>query len=119
MCSIDEIFDQMCFVEMVVLFYMMFIYQNVMYVVVGCLIEVVLGLLWVDFIEECFFVFFVMECLVVFFECMKQRENVVVLYYFVDGEVMKIENVSVDVVVVVGFVWLLVVEMVEWVKFFL
>ena len=117
--STDEILEQMRLVEPVAPPYTTFIYQNVMYAAAGRLTEVVAGTSWADFIDERLFTPLGMERSVALLERTKQRDNVAAPHHTVDGEVVQIENASVDAVAAAGSVWSSVAEMAEWAKFLL
>lgn len=117
--STDEILGQMRLVEPVAPPYTTFIYQNVMYAAAGRLTEVVAGQSWADFIDQRLFTPLGMERSVALLERTTRRDNVAAPHHVVDGEVVQIENASVDSVAAAGSVWSSVAEMAQWAQFLL
>lgn len=115
----DDILGRLRFVEPVAPPYTTFVYQNVMYAAAGRLTEIISGQSWADFIDESLFTPLGMERSVALLQRTRQRDNVAEPHHLVDGELVQIENASVDSVAAAGSVWSSVAEMAEWAKFLL
>jgi len=94
-------------------------YQNIMYAAAGRLIEIVSGQSWFDFIESRLFEPLGMVRSVPSLGRLAQRQNVAQPHDLVEGELVVIENASVDNVAAAGSVWSSVHEMAEWARFLL
>ena len=99
--------------------YSHFTYQNVMYAAAGQLTEVITGKPWWQVIEERIFAPLGMERSVAILERTELRDNVATPHHTVDGEIVPIENASVDSVAAAGSIWSSVREMIEWSGFLL
>ena len=115
--SLDEILRRMRYVELESPMYSNFTYQNVMYAAAGKLTEVKSGQPWSEFIEERLFEPIGMKRSVASLERTRLRDNVASPHDSVDGELVQIENASVDSVAAAGSIWSSVHEMSEWAKF--
>ena len=96
-----------------------FIYQNIMYAAAGAVIEAVSGTPWRQFIEERIFAPLGMTRTVSTLAGTADVPNVATPHYRVDGDVMVIENASVDPVDAAGSVWSSVEDMSKWLRMLL
>ncbi|NNF29606.1 MAG: beta-lactamase family protein, partial [Gemmatimonadetes bacterium] len=93
-----------------------FIYQNVMYAAAGAVVEAVSGKPWRRFIEDRIFEPLGMSRTVSTLGATAGVPNVATPHYRVEGEVMVIENASVDPVDAAGSVWSSVEDMSKWLR---
>ncbi|MDH3225410.1 MAG: beta-lactamase family protein, partial [Gemmatimonadota bacterium] len=96
-----------------------FIYQNIMYAAAGAVVEAVSGRPWSTFVTERIFRPLGMDRTVSTLSQTVGLPNVATPHYRVDGEVMVIENASVDPVDAAGSVWSSVEDMSKWLRFLL
>lgn len=96
-----------------------FIYQNVMYAAAGAVVEAVSGKPWRRFIEDRIFEPLGMSRTVSTLGATAGVPNVATPHYRVEGEVMVIENASVDPVDAAGSVWSSVEDMSKWLRMLL
>ncbi|MCG8467061.1 MAG: serine hydrolase [Gemmatimonadetes bacterium] len=92
-----------------------FIYQNIMYLAAGAVVEAVSGVAWEDFIQTRIFDPLGMTESVPLVAATEGRSNVATPHYRVDDEVLVIRNASVDPVAPAGSVWSSVHDMSKWV----
>ena len=117
--DLDEILHRMRYVELETPMYSSFTYQNVMYAAAGKLTEIKTGMPWPRFIEHRLFEPLGMARSVGSLERAALRDNVASPHDVVDGQLVEIENASVDVVAAAGSVWSSVHEMALWARFLL
>ncbi|MDX1579140.1 MAG: serine hydrolase, partial [Gemmatimonadota bacterium] len=91
-----------------------FIYQNIMYLVAGEVVEAVSGMPWDVFVTERLFEPLDMDETVALASRIRGRPNVATPHDTVDGELRPIENASVDPVAPAGSVWSSVSDMAKW-----
>ncbi len=96
-----------------------FIYQNIMYAAAGAVVEAVSGTSWRTFVAERIFEPLGMDRTVATLSQAGGMTNVATPHYRVDGEVIAIENASVDPVDAAGSVWSSVEDMSKWLGFLL
>lgn len=93
-----------------------FIYQNIMYAAAGAVIEAVAGLPWEEFLRSRIFEPLGMTGTVPLLAETVDRPNVAVPHHTVDGELVPIDNASVDPVRAAGSVWSSVSDMSLWLR---
>ena len=91
-----------------------FIYQNVMYVAAGAVIEAVTGQPWADAMRARLFEPLGMRDTLATAATLARQPNVAVPHDLVDGKVRVIENATVDSVAPAGSVWSSVNDMAKW-----
>lgn len=96
-----------------------FIYQNVMYAAAGEVVRAVSGRSFVDFLRERLFAPLAMQGTVALLDDLDGVPNVARPHFRVDGEIVEIENASVDVVAAAGSVWSSVSDMARWIALLL
>lgn len=96
-----------------------FIYQNIMYAAAGAVVEAVSGMPWRRFVEERIFRPLGMTGTVSTLAATTSQPDVARPHDRVDGEVVPIENASVDPVDAAGSVWSSVTDMSRWLRFLL
>lgn len=117
--DLDEILRRMRYVELETPMYSSFTYQNVMYAAAGKLIELKSGTPWGELVERRIFEPLGMKRSVTSLARTELRDNVATPHDEVDGELVTIENASVDSVPAAGAVWSSVHEMALWARFLL
>lgn len=96
-----------------------FTYQNVMYAAAGKVTEVLSGQSWSTFVERELFAPLGMERSVATLEGTARRSNVAKPHHIVDGEMVTIQNASVDPVAAAGSVWSSAHDLARWTAFLL
>ena len=96
-----------------------FIYQNIMYAAAGAVIEAASGLPWERFVEARIFQPLGMTDSIATAATLGRRANRAQPHFIVDGEVARIENVSVDGVAPAGSIWSSVDDMSKWMRMLL
>ncbi|MDH3733156.1 MAG: serine hydrolase [Gemmatimonadota bacterium] len=96
-----------------------FIYQNIMYMVAGEVIEAASGMSWADFMRTRLFEPLGMTETFALETDTHGQPNVARPHDHVDGELVAIENASVDPVAAAGSVWSSVHDMSKWVAMLL
>ncbi len=117
--SSDEIMSRLTYIEGAYSLRSSFIYQNIMYMVAGEVIEAVSGMSWADFVQTRIFEPLGMTETVAMLADTEGRPNVARPHQYVDGELVVIENASVDPVAPAGSVWSSVHDMSKWLRMLL
>ncbi|REJ75107.1 MAG: serine hydrolase [Acidobacteria bacterium] len=117
--SLEEILRRMRFVPVDAHAVPRFTYQNVMYAAAGRLTEIVSGEAWPRFVEQRLFAPLGMSRSVATLAATEAMANVAQPHHRVAGEVVRIENASVDPVAAAGSVWSSVHDMSLWLRFLL
>lgn len=114
-----EILERFRFAEPAYSLRSSFIYQNIMYAAAGAVVEAVSGKPWRQFVEDRIFDPLGMTRSASTLGATAGMPNVATPHYRVDGEVMVIENASVDPVDAAGSVWSSVEDMSKWLRMLL
>ena len=96
-----------------------FIYQNLMYHTAGKVIESISGKSWGDFLDERIYTPLGMNNTFSHLRSIKNIENKADAHYEIDGEIMKIEQMSVDNVGAAGSMWSTITDIGKWIQFLL
>ena len=96
-----------------------FIYQNIMYVAAGEVIEAVSGIPWADFIQTRILTPLGMTETIPTAATLAQQSNVASPHSKIEGIVRVINNASVDSVAAAGAIWSSVNDMSQWMRFLL
>jgi len=110
----EDILAKLRYVEPAYSFRSAFIYQNIMYLAAGGVVEAVAGMPWADFVRSRLFGPLGMTETVASLEETRGRPNVASPHAYVDGALVPIENASVDPVAPAGAVWSSVHDMAKW-----
>ncbi|MFV1987526.1 MAG: serine hydrolase [Gemmatimonadota bacterium] len=117
--STDEIMSRIPYIEETYSFRSSFLYQNIMYIVAGEVIEAVSGMSWADFVRTRIFEPLGMTETFATLADTEGQPNVARPHEYVDGELVVIENASVDPVAPAGSVWSSVHDMSKWLRMLL
>jgi len=115
----EEILDRVRLVQPAYSFRAGFVYQNIMYLAAGAVVEAVSGMPWEEFVEQRIFEPLGMEETVPLLGRTLGQPNVARPHFRVDGKDVVIENASVDPVAPAGAVWSSVHDMARWLEFLL
>lgn len=117
--ELDEVLDRFSHAPVAYSPRSSFIYQNIMYAAAGRVVEAVSGLPWEEFLRRRIFQPLGMDRTVPLLSGTRGVPNVATPHHTVDGEVVPIENASVDPVKAAGSVWSSVEEMSLWLRMLL
>jgi len=115
----DEILRKIRYVDPAYSFRSGFIYQNIMFLAAGKVIEEVSGMPWADFVRTRIFEPLGMDETLALGSETEGQPNVAVPHDYIDGELVAIENASVEPVAPAGAVWSSVHDMSKWLRFLL
>jgi CubicO group peptidase (beta-lactamase class C family) len=115
----EEIVRAMALVEPAYSMRSSFIYQNIMYATAGQVVEAVSGTPWPEFVQSRIFEPLGMSETVPLLAETLGAPNVARPHDRVDGEIVPIENASVDPVAAAGSVWSSVADMSRWLRMLL
>ena len=96
-----------------------FTYQNVMYAAAGELVATVSGMPWGEFVTQRLLEPLAMSDTVTSLSATLDLDNVATPHDRIDGEIVPIENVSVDPVAAAGSIWSSRDDMTRWIRFLL
>ena len=96
-----------------------FIYQNLMYLTAGKVIEAISGQFWGDFLKNRIYEPLGMNHTYPLLEMVKPIENKADAHYEIDGEITKIEQMSADNIGPAGSMWSSISDMGKWIQFLL
>lgn len=115
--STDEIVDRLRYADPSYSMRAGYVYQNVMYAVAGEVIEAVSGMPWSEFVARRMLPPLGMDETVTTLAALQGQPEVASPHAEVDGELMVIENASVDAVAPAGSIWSSVSDMAKWIGF--
>jgi CubicO group peptidase (beta-lactamase class C family) len=115
----DEIVERARYVIAEYSFRGSWIYQNIMYHVAGEVIEAVSGMSWADFVRTRLLEPLGMTETLPLLSDTRDQPNVARPHDYVDGELVTIENASVDPVAAAGSIWSSVSDMSKWLNLLL
>jgi CubicO group peptidase (beta-lactamase class C family) len=115
----DEIMERLALVEPAYSLRSGFIYQNIMYLAAGEVVEAASGLPWARFVEERILGPLGMDETIMLGSAAEGAPNVARPHDTIDGEVRPIENASVDPVAPAGSIWSSVHDMASWLRMLL
>jgi len=96
-----------------------FVYQNLMYLAAGKVIESVSGMTWEQFLQDRIYTPLKMEDTYALYKRVKQIENKADAHYNIDEEITKIDQMVVDNMGPAGSMWSSINDMGKWIKFLL
>lgn len=96
-----------------------FIYQNLMYHTAGKVIEALSGMSWGEFLDERIYSPLGMNDTYPLLSSISDIENKADAHYEIDGEISKIEQMSVDTAGAAGSMWSSISDIGKWVQFLL
>lgn len=117
--SAADIMDRVRYLDMAYSLRSSFIYQNIMYMVAGEVIEAASGMTWADFLRTRLFMPLGMTETAAVLAETEGQANVARPHHYVDGELVAIDNASVDPVAPAGSVWSSVHDMSKWLNMLL
>lgn len=115
----DAILERLRYIEPAYSMRSSFIYQNLMYATAGEVVARVSGTPWRRFVEERIFAPLGMDGSVTSLAATRTRPDVATPHDRVDGEIVPIENASVDAIPAAGAIWSSVSDMSRWMRFLL
>ena len=96
-----------------------FIYQNLMYLAAGKVLEEVSGKSWGEFLKERIFLPLEMHDTYSLLEQVKPIENKADAHYEIDGNIIKIDQMSADNIGPAGSMWSSINDIGKWIQFLL
>ncbi len=96
-----------------------FIYQNLMYLAAGKVIEKVSGQSWDSFLKERIYTPLGMKETFAKYELVRNRENKADAHWTYEGEIVKIDQLVADEIGPAGSMWSTINDIGKWVKFLL
>ncbi|MCB0461719.1 MAG: serine hydrolase [Flavobacteriaceae bacterium] len=96
-----------------------FIYQNLMYLAAGKVLEEVSGKSWGEFLKERIFLPLEMHDTYSLLEQVKPIENKADAHYEIDGKIIKIDQMSADNIGPAGSMWSSINDIGKWIQFLL
>ena len=117
--SSDAIMARVSQIESAYSFRSSWIYQNIMYLAAGRVVEAASGMSWADFIRTRLFEPLGMDESIALVSETEGRPNVARPHDYIDGALEVIENASVDHVAPAGSVWSSVHDMSKWLRMLL
>ena len=115
----DQIVSQMQYAKPAYSFRGGFVYQNIMYLVAGRVIERVSGKSWEDFMKTRLFAPLGMNDTYATYELAKGYRNISKAHYEIEGQIRKIDEMLADPVGPAGSVWSTADDIGKWVRFML
>jgi CubicO group peptidase (beta-lactamase class C family) len=115
----DKILSSMSDVDKVYSLRSSFIYQNVMYLAAGKIIEVVSGQTWGEFLKNRIYTPLGMTDTYPLLSMIETKENKADAHNYIDGEIQKIEQLSADEIGPAGSMWSTINDIGKWVQFLL
>lgn len=94
-----------------------FIYQNLMYIAAGIIIENVTGQKWEDFIDERIFKPLQMNESYPLYKYAQEQNNIAEAHLFYDGKMIRIDQMSADAIAPAGAIWSTASDMAKWLQF--
>jgi CubicO group peptidase (beta-lactamase class C family) len=96
-----------------------FVYQNLMYLAAGHVIEAISGQTWGEFLKERIFQPLEMNDTYALLEQVQSIENKADAHYEIDGEIIQIDQMSADKIGPAGAMWSSINDIGKWIQFLL
>ncbi|MEN8250229.1 MAG: serine hydrolase [Bacteroidota bacterium] len=94
-----------------------FIYQNLMYLAAGVVIENVSGKTWQEFMKERIFIPLDMTETYALYQNVKDKSNLASAHLYYENEIVQIDHISADAIAPAGAMWSSISDMAKWMQF--
>ena len=94
-----------------------FIYQNLMYLTAGLVVEAASGMSWENFLKERIYSPLGMDNTYACLESVTEIQNKADGHYEIDGEIVPIQQLSADAIGPAGSMWSSITDMAKWMSF--